>query len=596
MSRFEIRLSAAQSIVTDAENRWLSAGGATQEIVLHLMQTLVAGGGFDYFDDTPSAVGSASPGASLEVARGDHAHAHGNQGGGSLHAVATTGSNGFMSAADKLKLDEIETGATQNASDLHLTNRANHYGTQAISTVSGLQTALDDLAADIAGAGSGTVTSVGVTSWNPLFTVTGSPVTSSGTINFDLTSQPAGLVMASAPTGSGSGTPYMRALVASDIPALGYIATAEKGAASGVAPLGADSKVPALYLPPGFAPSSTDDLPEGATNLYFTTARAESAASSVAASAVATHVTALDPHSQYRKESDPVDWSELSSVPLTMDPSVHDHEISDVTGLQSALDGKLATGGEAATVATIAGRVTAGTNVTITGAGTAASPYQIAAAGGGGSPAGLNTQVQFNDGGVLGADADLTYNKTTNTLAVPAVATETITGPDSVTGVGIAVGAGTDARSLSVTPGEDAPNFVAGMSVFDMLHTGNTKTVAGQSINGYGDVQLSDGDVPATVGTITGTTKTLALTDRGIYQRWTATGAKTLTVNTSVGANAGEYHIRNCATSGDLTIVASGVTINAPKGGTLVLEPGDAGTLKQGAANVLDFLGSTKAA
>lgn len=345
MNNFEIRLNANQSIVTDTENRWLSAGGATQEIVLHLMQTLVSGGGFEYFDGTPSAVGSASPGVSLEVARGDHVHAHGNQAGGSRHSAATTSAAGFMSASDKLKLDEIETGATQNASDLHLTNRANHYGTQAISTVSGLQTVLDDLAADIAGAGSGTVTSVGVTSGNPVFTVTGSPVTSSGTINFDLTSQPAGLVMASAPTGSGSGTPYMRALVASDIPALGYIATAEKGAASGVAPLGVDSKIPALYLPPGFAPSSTDDLPEGATNLYFTTARAESAASSVAASAVATHVTALDPHSQYRKESDPVDWSELSSVPLTMDPSVHDHEISDVSGLQAALDGKLASGG-----------------------------------------------------------------------------------------------------------------------------------------------------------------------------------------------------------------------------------------------------------
>lgn len=107
---------------------------------------------------------------------------------------------------------------------------------------------------------------------------------------------------------------------------------------------------------------------------------------------------------------------------------------------------------------------------------------------------------------------------------------------------------------------------------------------------------LSDADVPASVGTITDTTKTLALTDRGVYQRWTATGAKTLTVDTSVGADAGEYHLRNCAASGDLTIVASGVTINAPKGGTLVLEPGDSGTLKQGASNVLDFLGSTKAA
>ena len=37
-------------------------------------------------------------------------------------------------------------------------------------------------------------------------------------------------------------------------------------------------------------------------------------------------------------------------------------------------------------------------------------------AGGGGTPGGSNTQVQFNDGGSFGGDADLTYNKTTNTL------------------------------------------------------------------------------------------------------------------------------------------------------------------------------------
>jgi hypothetical protein len=58
--------------------------------------------------------------------------------------------------------------------------------------------------------------------------------------------------------------------------------------------------------------------------------------------------------------------------------------ISTVTGLQTALDGKLGTSGEAATVATINGRISAGTNVTLSGTGTAASPYVINASGGGG--------------------------------------------------------------------------------------------------------------------------------------------------------------------------------------------------------------------
>jgi hypothetical protein len=52
-----------------------------------------------------------------------------------------------MSAADKTKLDGVATGATANAADAALRDRATHTGTQAISTVTGLQTALDGKAA-----------------------------------------------------------------------------------------------------------------------------------------------------------------------------------------------------------------------------------------------------------------------------------------------------------------------------------------------------------------------------------------------------------------------------------------------------------------
>jgi hypothetical protein len=47
-------------------------------------------------------------------------------------------------SADKSKLDGIATGATANASDAALRDRATHTGTQAISTVSGLQAELDN--------------------------------------------------------------------------------------------------------------------------------------------------------------------------------------------------------------------------------------------------------------------------------------------------------------------------------------------------------------------------------------------------------------------------------------------------------------------
>jgi len=61
---------------------------------------------------TPAAVGVAAVGVGTTVARADHVHAHGDQAGGSLHAAATTSVAGFMSAADKTKLDGVAAGAT----------------------------------------------------------------------------------------------------------------------------------------------------------------------------------------------------------------------------------------------------------------------------------------------------------------------------------------------------------------------------------------------------------------------------------------------------------------------------------------------------
>ena len=59
---------------------------------------------------------------------------------------------------------------------------------------------------------------------------------------------------------------------------------------------------------------------------------------------------------------------------------------------------------------------TAGYFITTDGAGNLS--WGAAAGGGGVSASGSNTQIQFNDGGVLGAVANLTFNKSTNTLTV----------------------------------------------------------------------------------------------------------------------------------------------------------------------------------
>jgi len=50
----------------------------------------------------------------------------------------------IMTAAERTKLAAIETEATKNATDAHLLDRANHTGAQPISSVTDLQTALDE--------------------------------------------------------------------------------------------------------------------------------------------------------------------------------------------------------------------------------------------------------------------------------------------------------------------------------------------------------------------------------------------------------------------------------------------------------------------
>lgn len=55
---------------------------------------------------------------------------------------ATTSVDGFMSATDKTKLDSVASGATVNATDAALRDRSTHTGTQATSTITGLDATL----------------------------------------------------------------------------------------------------------------------------------------------------------------------------------------------------------------------------------------------------------------------------------------------------------------------------------------------------------------------------------------------------------------------------------------------------------------------
>lgn len=101
---------------------------------------------------------------------------------------------------------------------------------------------------------------------------------------------------------------------------------------------------------------------------------------------------------------------------------------------------------------------------------------------------------------------------------------------------------------------------------------------------------------PSEVFEVTGTTRTLGLTDAGKYLRWTNSSSKTVTVAPQADVawpSSTEVHMRNAAAS-DLTIAAGvGVTVNLPSGGTLAIPNGGTVTLKRAASNIWDVIGQT---
>ena len=86
----------------------------------------------------------------LPAARFDDT-AHGARAGGTLHPDAVAaGASGFMSGADKTKLNAVAAGATANSSDAVLLARASHTGTQVASTISDFDAAVAANAAVVA--------------------------------------------------------------------------------------------------------------------------------------------------------------------------------------------------------------------------------------------------------------------------------------------------------------------------------------------------------------------------------------------------------------------------------------------------------------
>src|SRR5690606_2361476 len=93
---------------------------------------------------------------------------------------------------------------------------------------------------------------------------------------------------------------------------------------------------------------------------------------------------------------------------------------------------------------------------------------------------------------------------------------------------------------------------------------------------------------------LSGTTYALSDLTNGSWHVFTAAGLVTVNVPLAgAGANA-EFGLDASGTAGLVVAPASGVTIHAPKGGTLTLEEGDFAVLKRRALNDYKLVGSTE--
>lgn len=224
---------------TGTGNLSLSLSGNTS-LVLPTSGTLLVSGSVVDVDVSPTAAIARS-----KIANGTPSHIVVNDGAG------------VLSSTPLLDIPRGGTGATSaNAALNNLlppqTGNANFVLTTDGSNSSWLP------------AGNGTVTSVGLT-LPSIFSVTGSPVTTSGTLAASLATQSVGSVWAGPATGPAA-APSFRALVFSDLPSIDH------GALTG---LGDDDHT--QYHTDSRALTwlgtrSTSDLPEG-SNLYYTNTR-----------------------------------------------------------------------------------------------------------------------------------------------------------------------------------------------------------------------------------------------------------------------------------------------------------------------------------
>jgi hypothetical protein len=244
--------------------------------------------------------------------------------------------------------------------------------------------------------------------------------------------------------------------------------------------------------------------------------------------------------------------------------------ITSTGGTTPAISTSLATNkllGRATAGTGAAEEITLGTNLSFTGT-------TLNAAGGGGTPGGSTTQVQFNDAGAFGGDADLTWNSTTNVLGITGDVNLSDGGTYTTTLQTITP---TAARTISLPDATGTVALVAGSSgqllwnnagvnagASTLTYDGSILTTSGRFINSYNAAGIASAPAKAFTGTwfITGTATTtkphLLIEPTGTTSTGWSTNGTGLGVNAASGFTGNLLDLQVNGTS-QLRVSSSGI-------------------------------------
>ena len=107
--------SASLANITLRANNFI--GNVTGPTNILSSSTVTDSVGVSLATTTPAAVGTATVGVGTTAARSDHVHSHGVQTDETFHAAVTTSTAGFMTAADKVKLNSLSTATATTSTN-----------------------------------------------------------------------------------------------------------------------------------------------------------------------------------------------------------------------------------------------------------------------------------------------------------------------------------------------------------------------------------------------------------------------------------------------------------------------------------------------